>query len=72
MCQESQQKNRIFLVRKIGPELTSVANLPPFCMWDATIAWFDEQCASRGIQTGEPWAAKVEHANLTTTPLGQP
>ena len=27
-----------FLLRKIGPELTSVANLPLFYMWDATTA----------------------------------
>ena len=32
-----------FLVRKIGPELTSVANLPLFCMGDATTAWLDER-----------------------------
>ena len=25
-----------------------------------------------GVQTHEPWAAKAEHANLTTTLLGQP
>ena len=25
-----------------------------------------------GIQTSKPWAAKVEHANLTTAPLGWP
>ena len=24
------------------------------------------------IQSHEPWAAKVEHMNLTTMPLGQP
>ena len=27
-----------FPMRKIDPELTSVANLPPFCMWDAATA----------------------------------
>ena len=26
-------------VRKIGPDLTSVPNLPLFCMWDAATAW---------------------------------
>ena len=31
-----------FLVRKIGLELTSVANLSLFCMWDAATAWLDE------------------------------
>ena len=25
-----------------------------------------------GIRTSKPWAAKAEHMNLTTTPLGQP
>ena len=39
-----------FLVRKSGPELTSVASLPLFCMWDAAIAWLDEQCA--GLHPG--------------------
>ena len=31
-----------FVVSKIGPELTSVPNLPLFCMWDATMASLDE------------------------------
>ena len=39
-----------FGVRKIGPELTSVANLPPLCTWDATTAWLDEQCI--GLRPG--------------------
>ena len=49
----------LFLVRKIVPELTCLANfllfawgrlalaniyLPLFCMRDATTVWFDEQC----------------------------
>ena len=33
----------LFLVRKTGPELTLVANLPLFCMWDTATAWLDEQ-----------------------------
>ena len=32
-------------VRKIGPELTSVASLPLLCIWDAATAWLDEWCA---------------------------
>ena len=32
-----------FLVRKIGPELTSVAVFLYF-MWGAATAWLDEQC----------------------------
>ena len=62
--------------KKTGPELTSVpiflyfvcGMLPQHglvsgvyvCTWDANpCPW-------------KPWAAKVEHTNLTTTPLGQP
>ena len=30
-----------FSVRKTGPELTSVANLPLFYMWVTTTAWLD-------------------------------
>ena len=31
------------------------ANLPPFCMWDATKSWLDEQCRSAPwIQTCKP------------------
>ena len=30
------------------------------------------QKSSPGIQTGEPWAAEVEHANLTAAPPGWP
>ena len=33
-------------MRKTVPELTSVANLPLFCMWDAASAWLDEWCTS--------------------------
>ena len=33
-------------VRKIGRELTSVASLPLFCLWDAATAWLDELCIS--------------------------
>ena len=39
-----------FLVRKIGHELTSVANLPLFCMWDAATVWLDER--SVGLHLG--------------------
>ena len=40
----SFSKYLLILVRKIGPELTSVASLPLFCMWDTTTAWLDEWC----------------------------
>ena len=48
---------------------------PSSCgMWDATSAWFDEQCHvnaqdSNQRNTGPPAA---ERANLTTRPRGQP
>ena len=29
-------------------------NLPPFCMWDASTAWLDEQCV--GPHPGSKWA----------------
>ena len=37
-----------FLLRKIHPELTSIANLPLFCMWATTTAWplTNEWCRS--------------------------
>ena len=49
--------NQVFLhicfvsvyVRKIGPELTSVANLPLFCMWCAATAWLDEWCVGLSL-----------------------
>ena len=31
-------------MRKIITELTSAADLPLFCMWDAATAWLDEWC----------------------------
>ena len=58
-------------MRKIGPELTSVANPPLFWMWDTASTWLDEQCI--GLHPGsEPWATKAECVNLITTPLGRP
>ena len=83
--------HRNICVRKTGPELTSVANLPFFFfaqgrraelisvpillyfMWDAPTAWLDDQSRSAPrIRTYELWAAEAEHANITTTPPGQP
>ena len=55
------------------PRANICANLPLFCMWDSATAWLDEQCVSMTkIQIYEPQAAKVEHANLSTTPLDWP
>ena len=53
------------------------ANLPVFCMWDATRAWRNEWriglLSAPGIWTCELWATEAEHMNLTTTtPLGWP
>ena len=52
-------------MRKFGADLTSAANLPLFCMWDAATVRLDERYVG-------PWATKVEHMNLTTTLLGRP
>ena len=62
-----------FLVRKIGPELTSVANLPLFCMWVALTAWLDEQCVGPcvGSEPANPGPPK-QNVNLITMPLGWP
>ena len=77
----------LFFFWKVGPELTSVANLPLFFfspkpqyivvghsssfMWDAATAWLDELVI--GLHPGsEPQAAEVGHANLTTWPPCQP
>ena len=60
------------VVRKIGPELTSVPIFLYFT-WDAATAWLDEQCC---VCAWDPnvWTpvAKAEHMNLTTTQPGQP
>ena len=50
------------------------ANLPPFCMWDAvtSMTWWVVCRSALSIWTHEPWAAKVEFANLSTVPLGCP
>ena len=57
------------MVRKIVPELTPVAILLYFCMWDASTAQIHQWCV------GPPWdlsselrVAKAERANLTTMP----
>ena len=47
-----------FLARKIGPELTSVANLSLFCVWDATTAWLDEQCVGLCLRS-EPAKSRL-------------
>ena len=63
----------VVLVMKIGPELTSGANLPLFHMWDTTSAWPDEQCVGLhlGSKAANPRPLK-QSVNLTTIPPGQP
>ena len=39
-------------------------------MWNTATSWLDECRSAPGIQTCEPWTTEVEHANLTTRPLG--
>ena len=66
-------KSRLFMylvcvcVRNIHPKLTSIASLPPFCMWDAPTAWLlsgvgphpGTKSANLGHQSGA-------HGGLTT------
>ena len=49
-------------------------HLPLLYMWDAchSIAWQVVQKFAPGIWTGQPWATKAEHANLTVALLGRP
>ena len=59
-----------FLVRKIGPELTSVPILHVgHCH---SIAWWLVCRSMPGIQTSNPWFPKVEFMNLTAVPWGWP
>ena len=50
------------------------AHLPLLYMWDAchSMAWQVVHMSALRIQTGEPWATEVEHANLTSAPLDWP
>ena len=36
------------------------------------VAWWAAPCPCPGSQWAKPWAAEVDHANLTTQPRGQP
>ena len=58
-----------FLLRKIRPELTSIANLSLFCMWFTTTAWLlaSDVGPYLGIEPGLP---KWSVPNLTTRPWG--
>ena len=49
-------------------------HLPLLYMWDMchSMAWWAVCRSTPGIWNGEPWAAKVEHENLTAAPQGQP
>ena len=56
------------LVRNIVPELTSVANLPLFCMWDAATEWLDEWCVvlQLGSKPANPGLPACELNHYTT------
>ena len=60
----------LLLVREIAPELTSVANLPLFCMWDNSTAWLDEQCVGLfpGSESMDPghWSRAHDLNHYTT------
>ena len=63
----------LFLLRKIGPEVTSVPIFLYFIC--GTLPQHGLMSSARSvlrIQTGEPRATKVEHVNLIITPLGRP
>ena len=61
----------VFCVCVCVRETKICANLLLLCKWDAATAWLDERCV--GLCPGsEPVNPGSEHANLTTTPLGQP
>ena len=58
------------LVRKIGPEITSVASPPLLCIWDAATVWLDEWRV--GSCPGSEPANPTLHGNLTTMLPGWP
>ena len=59
----------IVLLRKIHLELTSLTNLPLFCLWATTTAWplMTGVSLHGAIERGPP---KLNALNLTTRPLG--
>ena len=68
---EHESISLFLCVRKIGPELTSIASLPPFYMPPQHSLTSGARSVPR-IQTCEPWVAKAEHTHLTMRPLGWP
>ena len=68
------RQSLLFLLRKAGPELTSV----PIFLYFLYVGCLPQHglmssaMSAPGIQTGGPRAAKAERVNLTTVPLGQP
>ena len=64
----------LFLLRKTGPELTSMPILLYFIRGMPTTAWLlpSGAMSAPGIRTGEARAAEVERPNLTTAPPGRP
>ena len=59
-----------FILLKIHPELTSVANLSLFRLWAAVTAWplIDSWC--RSVPGNRAQATKEEHTELNHVPLG--
>ena len=53
-----------FLLRKICPELISIANLPLFCMWGCATAWLLTDKWYRSAPRKWTQAAKVECTEL--------
>ena len=62
--------NPLFLLRKTGPELTSMPIFLYFICGTPTAAWL--AMSSPGIRISEPRATEAERGHLTAAPLGWP
>ena len=62
------------MLRKAGPELTSVPTSLYFMWGMPATAWLDEQYVGPhlGSKLVNPWAAEVKRVNLTAVPPGWP
>ena len=69
-----ETQGNFFFLEEDWPWANICAHLPPFYMWDAchSMAWQAACRSALRIQTLEPQATKVEHANLIAVPLGRP
>ena len=60
-------------IRKSGPELTSVANLPLLYVGcPESMAWWVVLCPHPGSEPANPQAAEVQYVKLATTPQHWP